>query len=83
MKRLEERRARASIRPPRRSRSFVGEHFDPSKLAEMMAAESDNSAGPENPMRRLSIESEMVDVMERWFAVKAARISDIRLKYGT
>jgi hypothetical protein len=30
----------------------------------------------------MSIESELVAVMERWYAVKAARISDVRLKYN-
>jgi hypothetical protein len=42
--------------------------------------ERDRSAGaPLRQNRRVSIEGEMIDVMEKWYAIKAAKASQIRL----
>lgn len=52
-----------------------------------LAAESDRSAGTptessENSRRFSTIENELVVIMEKWFSIKAHRISEAKLEYG-
>ena len=74
--RLAERRKKA----PKKG---MNRKFSLQQLQPLVVEEEDCSAGPRSPNRKQSIETDLVEIMERWYAVKAAKIADIKVSYTT
>lgn len=76
--RLAERRKKAAAPKKGMTRKFSLQQLQP-----LVVEEEDCSAGPRSPNRKQSIETDLVEIMERWYAVKAAKIADIKVSYTT
>lgn len=60
---------------------FLKRKYSLASLQDSSTGESDSSAGIRSPVRKKSIESDLVTIMERWYAVKASKIADIKVQY--